>query len=156
MGCCLGDRRRPRNRVEECTAMATLTVASSTDFSGDTLSNITEIDFTNTAFATTATFASSQFDDVAILEYDADWQRLRFRHGGRGRWNFDLVLLARPHDRARPQRRRGAAHVSVLDEALHARTRLVWQQGGEKMIEPRTIVFGLDDQVVALHDNDRR
>ncbi len=42
--------------------MATLTVSATTDFSGDVLSNITLIDFTNPPFTfATATFAASQF-----------------------------------------------------------------------------------------------
>ena len=46
--------------------MATLPVPSTDDFSADTLSNITLIDFTNAAVAAIATFASSQFDNVQI------------------------------------------------------------------------------------------
>ena len=46
--------------------MATLTVNTTTDFSGDVLSNIGLIDFTNTASGATATFAAAQFDDIQI------------------------------------------------------------------------------------------
>jgi hypothetical protein len=50
-------------------SMATLTVSVTQDFSAVALSNIDRIEFTNSAIAglATATFASTQFDNVAIL-----------------------------------------------------------------------------------------
>lgn len=49
--------------------MATLTVSATQDFSGDSLSNIDIIDFTNPVATTaTATFANTQFNNVAILD----------------------------------------------------------------------------------------
>ena len=47
--------------------MATLPVPVTTDFSALALNNIDIIDFTNAAAAATATFASTQFNNVAIL-----------------------------------------------------------------------------------------
>jgi len=87
-------------------------------------------------------------DDISILEHDPDWKRLWFRDGGSGRWYLNVVLLAGAHDRARSQRGDRAADVSVLDEALHTRPRLVGEQRREKGVEPGTIVFRLDDEVM--------
>ena len=60
-------------------------------------------------------------DDIPILEHNPDWKGLWFRDRGRRCWYPNVVLLTRPDDSARPQRRYDAADVSVLDEALHAR-----------------------------------
>src|SRR5882672_10398694 len=59
-----GQTQNPQQRTE---AMATLTVSATHDFSGDVLSNITLIDFTNFINAVaTATFSASQFDNTQI------------------------------------------------------------------------------------------
>ena len=48
--------------------MATLIVPADSDFFGQTLNNISFIQFTNAAAAATATFLNTQFNNVAILD----------------------------------------------------------------------------------------
>jgi len=80
-------------------------------------------------------------DQVVVLVDDGKRQRLGLRLGVHGLRDVDADFLTDPHRVVGFDVPAGDLYLSVLDEALNLRSRLVRQHRGEKPIEPDTLAF---------------
>ena len=117
------------------------------------------VSFTNTGFVSYAKNAPGKFQPQPSFKDCADCPEMvalpagEFMMGSpeNERGHLDVEHLSRSHWRARAKRRHRAAHMAILDQPLYARARLRGQNDGEKLIEARAVVLGLDDEVVSLN-----
>jgi hypothetical protein len=88
-------------------------------------------------------------DEVFIFVDETERQRLGLgSRGGRGR-HVDFIDLACPDRRAGPEHRRArrtAGDTALLDQPLHVRPRLIRQERGEEVVEPRAVVLAVHDE----------